>query len=92
MNRYQNQTLTSGGFSIRSVAGIIRDEVEAGTVSTSVYVLKSGERLDILADKFYGDGKLWWIIAAASGVGWWLQATPGTILRIPEFEDIEGYI
>lgn len=92
MRRYRNQALSTNGFSIRSAAGMIRNEVEAGTIGTSFYILKAGERLDILADKFYGSGKLWWVIAAASGIGWWLQATPGTILTIPDYEDVEGYI
>ena len=29
------------------------------------------------------DGMNWWIIAAASGIGWWLQCPPGTLLAIP---------
>ena len=41
------------------------------------------ERLDVLAGKIYGDGGYWWIIAAASGIGWSLQVPPGTRLKIP---------
>ncbi len=57
--------------------------VQAGTVQTSVRILEEGERLDQLAGFIYGDGSLWWIIAAASGIGWCTQVPPGTKLRIP---------
>ena len=52
-------------------------------IGFTLYELKSQERLDHIAAKVYGDGTLWWIIAAASGVGWSLQCIPGTVLRIP---------
>jgi hypothetical protein len=26
---------------------------------------------------------LWWVIAAASGIGWGMQVPPGVILKIP---------
>lgn len=47
-------------------------------------VTTAGDRYDTLATQFYGDDKLWWIIAAAntyqqSG----LMITPGVQLRIP---------
>ena len=54
-----------------------------GQIDTQPYTTKEGERLDILAGKYLGDGKLWWAIAAASGIGWNLQVPPGTYLRIP---------
>tara|TARA_B100000287_G_scaffold402713_1_gene423892 strand:+ start:254 stop:550 length:297 start_codon:yes stop_codon:yes gene_type:complete len=53
------------------------------SIQSSVRVLEEGERLDQLAGLFYGDGSLWWIIAAASGIGWCAQVPPGTRLIIP---------
>lgn len=42
------------------------------------------DRLDLLADKYYGDSRMWWIIATANNIN---DATffiePGTQLRIP---------
>lgn len=46
-------------------------------------ILKENERLDHVAATSYGDGTMWWIIAAASGIGWALQCPAGTVLRIP---------
>ena len=56
---------------------------QSGALQTSVRVLEEGERLDSIAGNVYGDGSLWWIIAAASGIGWCAQVPPGTQIRIP---------
>ena len=45
-----------------------------------------GDRLDILADEYYSDKELWWVIAAANpevikGDSWYLP--PGITFRIP---------
>jgi hypothetical protein len=45
--------------------------------------MQGEERLDIIAGELYGDASLWWIIAAASGIGWGMQCPPGTVLDIP---------
>jgi len=50
----------------------------------------SGDRLDMLSQKYYNDPSYWWVIAAASGVGWWLQIPEGVVLNIPlNINDIE---
>jgi len=46
-------------------------------------VAVEGDRLDTLAAQAYGSGIYWWIIAAASGIGWAPQVPPGTLLIIP---------
>jgi hypothetical protein len=45
---------------------------------------ETGDRLDTLANQFYGDPGLWWVIASANNI----HSAPigfkdGTILRIP---------
>lgn len=57
--------------------------LEQGALKYTTHILQEGERLDQLAGTFYGDGRLWWIIASASGIGWVPQVPPGTILRVP---------
>ena len=66
-----------------NVSGIIYRAANSGLISISKHVLQEGERLDSISGKFYGDGNFWWVIAAASGIGWALQVPPGTLLRIP---------
>jgi hypothetical protein len=47
------------------------------------------ERLDKLAYTFYEDITLWWVIAAANGLGKGTLIVPSnTILRIPEKQDV----
>ena len=61
----------------------IRRAVQQGQIGAREHVLKEGERLDTIAGRVYGNARLWWIIAAASGIGWPLQVPPGTLLLIP---------
>ena len=58
--------------------------VQQGRISCRSYTTKQSERLDIIAGNYYGDGTLWWVIAAASGIGWNRQVPPGTYLAIPK--------
>ena len=62
---------------------IISSAIKDGTLLFDVVTLAGNQRLDVIAGQYYGDSSLWWIIAAASGIGWSLQVAPGTILRIP---------
>jgi hypothetical protein len=55
-------------------------------------VLQQNQRLDTIAGDVYGNGKLWWIIAAASNIGWGLQCPAGTILLIPDLSDVAKYL
>jgi|13_taG_2_1085334.scaffolds.fasta_scaffold396782_1 hypothetical protein len=66
-----------------SVGNKIFQACETGLISFRVEVVEGTKRLDHYAFQEYGDGLNWWVIAAASGIGWWLQVTPGTRLRIP---------
>tara|TARA_A100001011_G_scaffold262256_1_gene270761 strand:+ start:5119 stop:5412 length:294 start_codon:yes stop_codon:yes gene_type:complete len=62
---------------------IIFNAVENGNLSYTVIETREKQRLDHLSGSVYGDSSYWWIIAAASGIGWGLQIPPGTIIRIP---------
>ena len=52
-------------------------------VFCSTYIIEEGERLDHVAGNAYGNSSYWWVIAAASNIGWGLQVPPGTLLKIP---------
>tara|TARA_Y100000592_G_scaffold89667_1_gene147190 strand:+ start:831 stop:1130 length:300 start_codon:yes stop_codon:yes gene_type:complete len=56
---------------------------ENNVIATATHIVKQGERLDTIAGRIYGSGNMWWVIAAASGIGWGTQVPPGTLLRIP---------
>ena len=42
-----------------------------------------GDRLDLLAQQFYGDSTLWWYIAQANNLST-LNLSPGSSIRIPK--------
>ena len=47
-------------------------------------VTQQGDRLDSLANQFYDDSSLWWIIATANNIhDSGFSVAPGTILRVP---------
>lgn len=47
------------------------------------HVLIAGERMDMLAHRYYGDDQLWWVIAAANRIVDPFSLTSGMTLRIP---------
>ena len=60
-------------------------------------ISEAGDRLDILAKSYYGDSKLWWIIAIANNINdavFYIE--PGVQLRIPQnigniLKDLEAF-
>lgn len=60
------------------------------TTPDDVFIITtSPERLDKLAYTFYGDTTLWWVIAAANGLGHGTYIIPeNTNIRIPSQENI----
>lgn len=51
--------------------------------SDRITVTHLGARLDIIANTFYGDQTLWWIIAKANGIKGKTALQSGKRLRIP---------
>jgi len=92
MKRYENTTARrqpysenehdgkrNGGF--RKYQTTIYDTVPED--NTDVYVItQEGDRLDNLANQFYGDPTLWWFIARANNL-YSMNVEAGTSLRIP---------
>lgn len=67
--------------------------------SNDLYMFsREGDRLDLIANEFYKDPRLWWIIAEANNLGKGSFAVqPGIQLRIPRegqnlFEDLENAV
>ena len=53
--------------------------------SDTYIISEAGDRLDIMAKTYYGDSKLWWIIAVANNINdavFYIE--PGVQLRIPQ--------
>lgn len=64
------------------------DVVAFPTIETQdddrTHTVTSADRPDLLADRFYGDSRLWWVLAIANG---WDQPftalCPGTVISVP---------
>lgn len=58
---------------------------------SDVYVRTTiGDRVEMLAFKYYGDVNLWWLIAQANDIGKGSFAIPaGSLIRIPiQYDDV----
>lgn len=94
MNRYASAPLISIGRARGTSDAIhnVRVGISAGTVRFTARTLQESQRLDVIAGIEYGDSRLWWMIAAASNIGWSLQVPAGTLLRIPDIQDVSRVI
>jgi hypothetical protein len=84
MNRYQNITLTKyNSTGSQYYLNNIYPDVEF-TEDDNYVITTLGDRLDLLANNFYGDPSLWWIISSANSLpGDSLYPPIGIQLRIP---------
>ena len=66
----------------------IRQPVEYD--SYILYTMIYGDRLDLVALKFYNDPELWWVIVEANSDNlWWpFTVVPGAQIKIPVLENI----
>ena len=64
----------------------IRNGIATNQISVNVIFLKEVVRLDTLAGQYYGEAKYYWLISAASNIGWSLQIPPNTRIVIPNLQ------
>jgi hypothetical protein len=55
----------------------------------SQVIATGDDRLDTLAGTLYGDARLWWVLAATSGIGWGMQIPPGTVVNVVKMSDVQ---
>ena len=85
ISRYSRNSVIAGGarYGTSNAGKVILRAVQNNLISYKRVTLPDGNRLDAIAGMEYGDSTLWWIIAAASRIGWSLQVPPGTVITIP---------
>lgn len=86
MSRYDQEDSIKRGTMMATPRAFVnlRNRILSGEVPTTNIVIREGQRLDQIAFQQYNDGRLWWVIATASGIGWCMQVPPGTVLTIPD--------
>jgi hypothetical protein len=92
MSRYTTSRIQKDDNEKRKLSTIIIPT--APLTETDFYIqTTSVERLDKLAKIFYEDASLWWIIAAANGLGKGTYVIPqNTRLRIPDKTNMQQVI
>ena len=80
MSRYANSSVRKKGN--KNFRGITRYEKIPETNEDIWVITQYGDRLDSLANQFYGNPHLWWYIAKANDLST-LKTPDGTSLRIP---------
>lgn len=92
-SRYGFDGLSPDRQSLRASTTVsnLRDALRTGEVAISqTLILTQADRLDTLAGALYGDSRYWWVLAAASNVGWSLQVPPGTVINVPDLQQVEA--
>jgi hypothetical protein len=91
MGRYNNNNTITTSTEKRRLKTTILPSI----ISTNDFYIetKGIERLDKLANEFYGDVTMWWVIATANNLGRGSYVIPpGTKLRIPDIENINDIL
>jgi hypothetical protein len=92
MSRYLTNRVQKDENGVRKLSTII---IPTTPLNGSDFYIQTTtvERLDKLARIFYEDSSLWWIIAAANGLGKGTYIVPqNTKLRIPDKSNIQQVI
>lgn len=92
--RYDNDKIFAFGKSYGTsyISRIIFEGIKNGSIKYTESYLQEGERLDVVAGQAYQDGRLYWVLCAASGVGFAPQVPPGTVIKTPILSDVVRYL
>lgn len=82
MNRYQTTRVKLDKSGVRVYGTTYYPDIPIEN-SDKFVVSRLGDRVDMLAYKYYGDVSLWWIIAKANGIKGKAALEPGIVMRIP---------
>lgn len=90
----RDQVSASGkGLSTPGAVAAIRFSIKSGEIPIVQTLLTTqADRLDTLAGAVYNDSRYWWVLAAASNIGWGMQVPPGTIISVPDIRAVERLI
>jgi hypothetical protein len=95
INRYSRDSKIALGTQLGTPLAVsgLRTALKNGTITPSKqFLVTENDRLDTLAGAVYGDASMWWVLAAASGIGWGMQVPPGTVISVLRLEDVKKVI
>jgi hypothetical protein len=52
------------------------------------HTVVDGDRIDLIAWRYFGDAALWWVVCDYNDLFWPLDLEPGTVLRLPSREHL----
>ena len=97
MKRYETTPIKTDKSGIRVYSTTYYPDIPLDDSDEFISVI-DGDRVDLVANRYYGDVSLWWVIAKANGIKGKVALTPGDVLRIPgninriieNFNDLNG--
>jgi len=97
MKRYETTPIKTDKSGIRVYSTTYYPDIPLDDSDEFISVI-DGDRVDLVANRYYGDVSLWWVIAKANGIKGRAALTPGDVLRIPgninriieNFNDLNG--
>ena len=97
MKRYSNTGIKRDKSGVRVYNTTFYPSIPIDDSDQFIYT-NFGDRVDALANEYYGDVTLWWIISKANGIKGQAGLKPGQLLRIPgqveeilsNFRDLNG--
>ena len=81
-SRYSNTKVKRDKSGFRAYNTTYYPDIPISDTDQFIYP-RFGERLEVLAHKFYGDVTLWWVIAKANGLKGKMYVPQNTEIRIP---------
>jgi nucleoid-associated protein YgaU len=83
-SRYANSNLTLVPSARGTNLAVVPGQQREWSFNFTYHQIDGADRMDLLAEQYYGDARMWWHIADANPeVMDWTVLTPGQIIRIP---------
>ncbi len=83
-SRYANSSVVVEDKSGKNVKVIVPSTARAYTFNYVFYIVSGQDRIDTVAEAFYGDPTQWWRIGDANPeILDWSSVEPGTKIRVP---------
>ena len=87
-SRYRFSILCQGGEEGDFLGNRPQIEVDP-RADDRTHTVAEGDRIEVLAHRYLGDARLWWVIADYNDLFWPLDLEVGTKLRVPSYSHVQ---